>query len=409
MNNNANITPMNHQRLTVFRILSLAAVMIIMAALTTTTKSQGSSNSVYLPSLVSQPTGFAAVPMGDNFSVVTAVTHAGDDRLFIAEQPGRIKILHPDGRITIFLDITSRVISNRGEYGFYDVDFHPGYADPSSPGYGYFYVMYTTGYDIDFDHRDVHTIVSRFHVSADPDVADPTSETIYMQVTQSFDVHKGGGMDFDRDTDMLYIGVGEDRLLLVAQDDKTPKGKVVRLDVNDPLAKPEIWGYGFRNPWRLDVDELGKQIYVGDVGDSLWEEVDLMPLGLAGYNYGWPCMEGPYRIPEANEIQMLPQCKRGFELPIYNYEHRDGSGRCAIIGGYVYRPDFNINDNRYIFGDLCTREIASIYPVNGVWERTPIAQLEDLDPLSTFGEDRFGNIYLGTLSPSGPIYRLYLP
>ncbi|MEZ4518024.1 MAG: PQQ-dependent sugar dehydrogenase [Chloroflexota bacterium] len=163
--------------------------------------------------------------MGSGFNEVTAITHAGDDRLFVAEQAGRIKILHPDGRITLFLDISDKVISDKGEYGFYDVAFHPGYNDPTSPGYGLFYVTYTTGYDIDFDHRDVRTILSRFRVSADPDVADRSSEAILMREKQSFDVHKGGGMDFDKRDNMLYVGFGEDRLLLIAQDVHLTQGQ----------------------------------------------------------------------------------------------------------------------------------------------------------------------------------------
>lgn len=393
--------------------LIVALAFILIALLAPATQSQGVTGRAYLP-VQSKPPDFAAIPLGQGFNLVTAITHAGDDRLFIAEQAGRIKILHPDGRITLFLDIANQVISNKGEYGFFDVAFHPGYKDPSSPGYGLFYVTYTTGYDIDFDHRDVRTILSRFRVSDNPDVADRASETIIMREKQSFDVHKGGDMDFDPRDNMLYVGVGEDRLLLIAQSDKSPKGKIVRFNVD--LVPPdfvgdysgqmsdEIWAFGLRNPWRIDVDEMGNNIYVGDVGDQRWEEVNLVPMLVKGYNYGWPCMEGPERIPEANDI---PECKRNFQAAIDQYPHRDGLGRCAVIGGKVYRPEFNRDDNRFVYGDMCTREIFSLLFTNGAWQRTLMARLDTFPLLTTFGEDRHGNLYLGTVNPNGPIFRLF--
>ncbi len=404
----------NSRAMPTLRAVVLAAAFVIVAALVPMAASQSANSRVYLPGVISASTDFAAAPLGDGFSTVTAITHAGDNRLFIGEQAGRIKILHPDGRISLFLDITDHVISNKGEYGFFDIAFHPGYTDPASPGFGFFYVTYTTGYDIDFDHRDVRTIMSRFRVSADPDVADKSSEVILMREKQSFDVHKGGGLDFDKRNNMLYMGVGEDRLLLIAQSDRSPKGKVVRFNVDeapadavgDAILSEQIWAFGLRNPWRIDVDELGNNIYVGDVGDALWEEVNLVPLLVEGFNYGWPCMEGPERIPEANDI---PECKGNFQAAIDQYPHRDGLGRCAIIGGKVYRPEFNINDNRYLFGDMCTSEVFSLLRIDGVWQRTPLARLDNLGLLSTFGEDRHGNIYVGTLTQGAPVYRLYFP
>lgn len=395
------------------RAVVIGLAISLLAILVPFIHGQGGFQS-YLPVQSYDPPRFMAAPLGGGFNLVTAITHAGDDRLFVAERAGRIKILHPDGRITTFLDIANQVISDRGEYGFYDVAFHPGYADPSSAGYGLFYVSYTTGYDIDFDNRNVRTIMSRFRVSDNPDVADRASETILFREEQSFDVHKGGELDFDKRNNMLYMGVGEDRLLLIAQSDRSPKGKIVRFDVDkvpgdatgDAIISEEIWAFGLRNPWRFDVDELGNNLYVGEVGDLRWEEVNLVPLLVPGYNYGWPCMEGPERIPEANDI---PECAQNFQPAIDQYSHRDGSGRCAVIGGKVYRPVTNVNDNRFFYGDMCTREIFSLLRVNGLWERTAVATLDDLALLSTFGEDRDGNLYLGTVASNGPIYRLTLP
>jgi glucose/arabinose dehydrogenase len=375
----------------------------------------GETSRLYFPISIGQPP-FSIIPIGAGFNTVTDITHAGDERIFVAERSGRVRILHPDRRITTFLDISHRVISNRGEYGFYSIVFHPGYRDPASPGYGFFYVMYTTGFD-DGVTLDVITNIERYQVSQNPDIADPASGALIMDVRQAFSVHKGGGMGFDPRDDMLYIGMGDDRLLLISQSDRSPKGKIFRLDVNQVprnlvgdaqgIANREIWAYGLRNPWRIDVDPVSGLIFVGEVGDQLWEEINIVPIQFHGQNYGWPCMEGPVIIPEANDI---PECQNPnhFVRAIHEYAHRDGSGRCAVIGGKVHRPVSNPNDGRYIFADMCTREIFHLTYTGVDWERTLLGILEG-ELISTIGEDVFGNQYIGTIDQSGPIYRLHIP
>jgi glucose/arabinose dehydrogenase len=369
----------------------------------------------FFPVAIGRP-AFSMTPVGSGFTSVTEVTHAGDNRLFVAEQAGVVKILHPDGHITIFLDIRDKVISHRGEYGFFDIAFHPEYANPSAPGYGLFYVTYTSGFD-DGVTLEVDFLISRFRVSADPNIADRATEAILLKEEQSFDVHKGGGMEFDPRDHMLYVGMGDDRLLLIAQSNKSPKGKIIRLAVDKVppdfvgdgrvFLSDEIWAFGLRNPWRIDVDPLSNQIFVGEVGDALWEEVNVVPLGLKGLNYGWPCMEGPHIIPEANDI---PECESPwlFKRAIHEYPHQDGSGRCAIIGGKVNRPYYAPTDNRFIFADMCTKEVFALAGNAGVWERTLLGVLDDY-LISTIGEDVQGVQYIGTLNPAGPIYRLYIP
>ena len=399
-------------------VLLTTLALLLLGVMQTTTADDQATTHVYLP-VAADSTRFGAVPLGNGFSQVTDVTHAGDDRLFVAERHGVIKILHPDGRITPFLDIHNRVISHSGEYGFFAVAFHPDYKDPTAPGYGFFYVSYTTGTD-DGVIIDVHFVVSRFRVSADPDVADPASEVILQFEKQSFNVHKGGGMEFDPRDNKLYVGMGDDRLLLIAQEDGRPKGKIFRLDVDKvarnatgdarrPAAPPrEIWVYGLRNPWRFDIDPAGGAIFIGEVGDYLWEEVNLAPLGARGYNFGWPCMEGGFVFPETNEV---PQCQSPwlFKRAIHEYAHNDGSGRCAVIGGKVNRPAHNPNDGRYIFGDMCSRQIFSLArDGGGVWQRTLLGVL-DTNLINTIGEDRYGYQYVGTAAESAPIYRLYIP
>ncbi len=396
-------------------LIGLAALLIIVAR--ATSAEDTATHRAYLPIAAGKP-GFGVAPLGSGFNQVTEVTHAGDDRLFVAERAGVVKVLHPDGHVTTFLDIRNRVISHSGEYGFFDVAFHPGYSDPSSPGHGYFYVSYTTGSD-DGVIINVHFVVSRFRVSADPNVADPASEVILQYEKQSFNVHKGGGMEFDPRDNMLYVGMGDDRLLLIAQSDNSPKGKISRLDVDEvdtalsqgrsPLTiSEEHWVYGLRNPWRFDIDHVGGGIFIGEVGDYLWEEINLAPLSVKGYNFGWPCMEGGFVFPETNEV---PQCQSPslFKRAIHEYPHKDGSGRCAVIGGKVNRPAHNPNDGRYIFTDMCSRQVfALVRDGSGVWQRTLLGVAET-DMINIIGEDRLGYLYLGTASESAPIYRLNIP
>ncbi len=406
------IRPRFHYLPILFVVLQM---LLLTGSLGAGVNSGGESGQVFLPVTVGRPT-FSITPVGEGFSQVTAINHAGDGRLFVAERAGVVKILHPDGRITVFLDIRNQVISHRGEYGFYAIAFHPDYADPASPGHGLFYVTYTTGSD-DGVTLNVNFIVSRFRVSADPDVADRDTEAIIMRERQSFDVHKGGGMEFDPRNNLLYVGMGDDRLLLIAQSDRSPKGKIIRLDVDRVPAdfigdgqgflSDEIWAMGLRNPWRFDLDVAGNRIFVGEVGDQLWEEINLIPLSLRGTNYGWPCMEGPLVIPEANDV---PECQHPgiFKRAIHEYAHRDGSGRCAVIAGKVNRPYYNPDDNRFIFADMCTREVFALLPVGGAWQRSTLGILNG-DLITTMGEDARGVQYIGTAAASGPIYQLYIP
>jgi glucose/arabinose dehydrogenase len=384
-------------------------LILIVSRIPQTAGQEGAS--VYLPILASPPASILTVtPLGDGFEQVTSITHAGDARLFVVERAGRIKILHPDGRITLFLDISDRVLWNRGEYGLFDAAFHPDYANN-----GFFYVSYTTGFD-DGVTLDVHFVVARFRVTADPNVANPGSETRLFYEKQSFDVHKGGGLDFDKRDNYLYVGHGDDRLLLIAQDIRSPKGKIFRLKVDDAPANDvatyilsdEVWAMGLRNPWRFDVDEPSGQIYIGEVGDLLWEEVNIAPLAAQYFNYGWPCMEGPIVIPEANDI---PQCQNpeNFVRAVYEYSHQDGSGRCVIIAGKVYRPVSNPSDGRFIFGDMCTREVFALFKPGDTWQVDLLGTLNELEFLFTFGEDYQGNLYVGTGYSPAPIYRLNIP
>lgn len=370
----------------------------------------------FLPLAVGRP-AFSATPLPGVFKQVTAITHAGDDRLFVGEREGRVKIIHPDGRVTVFLDLRHRVMSHRGEYGFYDIAFHPGYADPTSPGFGFFYASFASepvGRVIDSD-----LVVSRFRVSANPDIASAASEVVLLAEPQTDDIHKGGSLDFDPRDNRLYVGVGDDFKDLIAQDNGSIKGKIVRLAVDQvprdmnggrrATVEAEVWAAGLRNPWRLDVDAPGDQIIIGDVGDSNWEEVNRAPLSAPGTNFGWPCLEGTTVKPEF-AIAEACQNPAGFEEPIHEYSHRDEYNRCVVIGGNVYRPSHNPGDGRYIFADMCSREVFTLGldVGDGNWRRTLLGVVGD-DLIITLGEDRHGIQYVGTASEAAPIYRLFIP
>ncbi|HOU42104.1 MAG TPA: PQQ-dependent sugar dehydrogenase [Promineifilum sp.] len=409
---------------TKFTTACMAGLLLLLASLTLrpATARPAASGRVFVP-LAAGKVAFGATAIPGTYNEVTAITHAGDDRLFIGEREGRVKILHPDGRVTVFLDIRHRVIASRGEYGFYDIAFHPGYADPASPGYGFFYVSFTSG----TDERaaggaaavDVDLIVARFRVSADPNVANPASEVPLLVVPQTDDIHKGGAMEIDPRTDRLFVGVGDDFKNLIAQDPGSPKGKILRLAVDEaPRDAPpyqlypvttEVWASGLRNPWRIDVDPLGDQLLIGEVGDADWEEVNRAPLSAPGANFGWPCLEGPLVKPSFSGAAACQNPER-FERPVHAYSHRDtDNNRCVIIGGKVYRPAGNPTDGRYIFADLCSREVFALgYDADGSWPRTLLGVVGN-ELINTIGEDRYGTQYIGTAARGGVIWRLSIP
>ena len=419
---------MNNTRPILFRAAGLLALLVLLLlagapATSATGNAQGDSPHRAFVPLTAGKAAFSATPLPGIFNQVTAITHAGDDRLFVAEREGRIKIIHPDGRASVFLDIRHRVISDRGEYGFYDLAFHPGYKDPTSPGYGFFYVSFTSGADSrtagDAAAVDVDLVVSRFRVSANPDAADANSEVILIAEPQTDDIHKGGAMEFDPRDSRLYVGIGDDFKNLSAQEAGSIKGKIVRLTVDDvPRDAPpgqqaavaiEMFAGGLRNPWRLDVDPLGNQLFIGDVGDADWEEVNRVALNAPGANFGWPCLEGPLVKPQFANAAACQDPSR-FTAPIHAYSHRDaGNNRCVIIGGKVNRPAHNRADGRFIFADLCSREVFALgLDVDGTWRRGLLGVVGDF-PINTIGEDRHGYQYIGTGAEAGAIYRLYIP
>ena len=323
------------------------------------------------------------------------IAHAGDGsgRLFLLEKVGRIRVVREGTLSDVpFLVISDRVGSSESEQGLLGLAFHPGYA-----GNGTFFVNYTD--------LQGNTVVSRFSVSADPARADPASEVVLLTLAQPASNHNGGHLAFGPDG-YLYIGTGDggasgDRFGN-GQNGQTLLGAMLRLDVDggqpytvpadnpfvgNPEVRDEIWAIGLRNPWRYSFDRVTGDLYLADVGQNQYEEVDFQPAGSpGGQNYGWPIMEGSHCYPGDQ-----PCDRAGLSLPVVEYDHGQG---CSVTGGYVYRGrEFPLLAGVYLFGDYCSGRIWGLAPgADGNWQ---VAQLAQADlQLSSFGEDEAGELYL---------------
>ncbi len=335
-----------------------------------------------------------------------AITHAGDPgdgRLFITLRSGRIVIF--DGVRVLpqpFLDIRDRVRSLGGEQGLLSVAFHPDYA-----ANGLFFVDYTNSAG--------DTVITRYRVTGDPDVADPASEAILLTIEQPFGNHNGGQLQFGPDG-LLYAATGDGGSAndpgCEAQDGDSLLGKLLRLDVDtdmgsapfhaipadnpfvgDDGVRDEIWATGLRNPWRFSFDRQTGDLVVADVGQASREEVDFQPAASAGgENYGWKMMEGSLCRGSTGCGGPVPGCDDpAYTAPVLEYDH--GGGRCSITGGYVYRgsaiPELV---GHYLYGDFCAGTLWAASRAGGSWQATELAP--SAPGLTTFGEDAAGEVYL---------------
>ncbi|HEX2094079.1 MAG TPA: PQQ-dependent sugar dehydrogenase [Longimicrobiaceae bacterium] len=337
----------------------------------------------------------------------------GDSRFFVVSVNGLISVVQ--GREILpepFLDLRGRVKQQR-EMGMFSMVFHPRYASN-----GYFYVNFT---DASGQIR-----IERYTVSSDPNRADPASMKLILAIDHPpTEEHFGGPMQFGPDG-KLYIGVGDGGHghSANAQDRGTLLGKVLRIDVDagDPYAIPqdnpfvgeagtrgEIWALGVRNPWRLSFDRVTGLLYLADVGENHWEEVNVVPASRGGYNFGWPRMEGAHCYPPD-----LASCDRsGLTLPTLEYPHPDTPGEatsqhpagCSVTGGYVYRgsrmPGLR---GHYLYGDLCKGWVRSFRYQDGQVTDQRQYSLPGLAFLVSFGQDASGEVYV--LPYSGRVYRL---
>lgn len=345
---------------------------------------------------------YQLVKVADGFNQPIYVTHAGDrsDRLFIVEQVGAIWILE-NGSIASepFLNIAAKIRSG-GERGLLGLAFDPNYKDN-----GYFFVHYS---DSSGD-----TVLARYSVSPDSNKADPNSEVIVLKQDQPFGNHNGGSIAFGPDG-YLYLGLGDGGSggdpLGSGQNTNTLLGKLLRLDVSvlpyripsdNPFVAggglPEVWAYGLRNPWRFDFDRLTGDLYIGDVGQNAWEEIDFQAAGeKGGGNYGWNVMEGDHCFLSFN-------CNSSsFVAPVAEYDHRKED--CSVTGGYVYRGEqINGLNGVYLYGDYCTGRVWGLWrEADGDWANTLLLDTSAL--ISSFGEDESGEVYI--VDHGGTIYRL---
>ena len=361
--------------------------------------------SVFLLYCKAQPKP-GAVLIAAGFTEPVDIVHAGDDRLFIVERTGKIKILFPDSSVTTFLDITSNVGSEGGEQGLLGLVFHPEYATN-----GYFYVNYT---DLLGD-----THISRFSVSgADPDVADPFSELNLIFLDQPAANHNGGDLNFGPDG-YLYIfmgdggGAGHNRSQQII-DNKF--GKILRLDVDGgtpytiPSDNPyvgipgddEIWAIGLRNPWRCNFDRLTGDLFLADVGSESWEEINVIKSDTAEFfNFGWKCYEG-------NMLRPGPLCDTiiaDFDFPVFVYPHDIDSGGFAITGGFVYRgSEFPDLYGKYIFCDYVSGNFWTMEEnASGFWTTEFYGYV--VDHITSFGEDVNGELF-ACVNQTGNIYKI---
>jgi glucose/arabinose dehydrogenase len=274
--------------------------------------------------------------------------------------------------------------------GLLGLAFHPDYETN-----GYFYVNYTG--------EGGHTRISRFHASGNS--ADKDSETVLLFIKQPFPNHNGGALAFGPDG-YLYAGLGDGGKagdpFKNGQNTSSLLGKILRLDVNkgEPYSIPadnpfgnEVWAYGLRNPWRISFDHVTGDLWIGDVGQNQWEEVDYLPRSWgSGANFGWSVMEGSHAYDSEPQSGMM--------LPVAEYSHVEGG--CSVTGGYVYRgamPEWN---GIYLYGDYCSGKVWGLIQVNDQWQSQ--LMFETGVTITTFGQDESGEIYLA--SDTGDIYLL---
>ncbi|HVS15670.1 MAG TPA: PQQ-dependent sugar dehydrogenase [Thermoanaerobaculia bacterium] len=345
------------------------------------------------------------------------LTHAGDDRLFVVEREGRIRILRSGVvEATPFLDLRGR-FSGGGERGLLSMAFHPDY--PRTP---WVFVYYTRA-------PDGAVVISRFGLSADPDRLDAGSEAVLVVQDQPFSNHNGGQLQFGPDG-YLYAGLGDggsaNDPLCAAQRVDTLLGKMIRLDVDrnttappfyaippdNPFAGPgdppdEVWASGLRNPWRFSFDRVTGDLWIADVGQGAVEEIDLQPAGSAGgRNWGWKYKEGRTCVSAGEGCPATAVLATGcddpaLDDPVLTYGHDDGN--CSVTGGYVYRgaaiPGLA---GDYLYGDFCSGRIW-----RAVAAPSGLAAVDTglrLPQLTSFGEDGAGELY--AMSLDGTVRRL---
>lgn len=327
------------------------------------------------------------------------VADSGDGTLYVVEQQGVVRRLNRgDGSATTYLDITDRVNTTANERGLLSVAFHPQFSQN-----GRFFVHYTA--------EAGALTVSEFLQRAGESSADSSTERILISAEHPNGNHNGGQLQFGPDN-LLYIAFGDgggSDGYRNGQPLNTLLGKILRIDVDHGLpygipasnpfvgrtdARPEIWAYGLRNPWRFSFDRLTGDLFIGDVGSSQWEEINLQRSNEGGANFGWPLWEGE----TCREQDGCPSTPTLF--PILRYDHDEG---CAVTGGYRYRGTaLPWLFGRYLYADFCRGTIWAAHERNGFWNRLVILETEEA--ISSFGESAEGELFLVT--HQGNVYQI---
>src|SRR5215469_504156 len=357
------------------------------------------------PSPAGPPPPLTLNPVGSGLTnpVDLQFPNDGTGRLFVVQQPGSIRIGNNGTLLaTPFLDITSKV-NFSGEMGLLGLAFHPQFTQNHK-----FYVHY--------DHMvgsQIQSVIAEYQISAaDPNQADPASERVLLTVNQPFGNHKGGQIAFGPDG-FLYIGLGDGgsegdpqgngqnlqtllAKMLRIDVDHTSSGLQYAIPADNPFANggglPEIWAYGLRNPWRFSFERGTGRLFVGDVGQNKYEEIDILQ---RGGNFGWNVMEGMHCFNPPTGCNMM-----SLVLPIAEYDHTEGD---AVMGGYVYKGTAIPNlPGAYIFSDFGSGTIWELTESSGTWTRTKL--LSSNRNVSSFGQDVAGEIYV--VDYSGNILKL---
>lgn len=378
----------------------------------TTASPPTSASTSQPPEATSAPNPTAASPsastpalelVSDDVRQPVFATHAGDGsgRLFVVEKGGTIAILRDGQRAEpAFLDLTTVVNANGSEQGLLGLAFHPRYREN-----GRFFVYYTA--------RNGDNTVARYQVSASPDAADAASGAVLFAQPDPAGNHNGGMLAFGPDG-YLYVGLGDGGSAGDpwgnGQSRATLLGKILRLDVdggepyaipptnpwpNTPDVRPEIWAYGLRNPWRFSFDRASGDLYIADVGQNAYEEINFQPAGSpGGQNYGWDTREGQHCF----RAESCPS--EGLTDPVAEYSHDLG---CSVTGGYVYRgAALPALQSAYVYGDYCSGRIWALRRDSaGAWQQRDL--LATGLSISGFGEDEAGELYV--LDLAGALYR----
>jgi glucose/arabinose dehydrogenase len=401
--------------------LSRLARLAAAAGLTWAVAASAAPPSLAAPAAVEWPNIYLTLVASGFFRPVH-VTHAGDgsNRLFVVEQHGVIKIIENGLTLgTPLLDISStgadRVKFSDGEEGLLSVAFPPGFGWPDNPR---FYVYYTS----EEGALDGDNVVARYELESE-NVADPDSEEIVLVLEHpTYGNHNGGQLAFGPNDGYLYIGTGDggsgDDPDENGQDINEWLGKILRIEVEDgnpptytaPADNPfvgddgldEIWDYGLRNPWRFSFDRDTYDLYIGDVGQAHWEEIDFEPApSLGGVNYGWDC----YEAEEAHELAGCGDISN-YEFPVASYVNPTMPDDCrSVTGGFVYRGSvYEKMQGIYFYGDFCTGQIWGLKHDGVDWQTEELEDWNDF-AISSFGEDEAGELYVAHRS-AGQIYRL---